>query len=131
MFSHVTVGTNDLARTTDFYKRVLAPLGIHLRAFKHNPERALFTREMDASGTAFCVYSPLNGEPATPGNGSMVAFEAATRAQVDEFHALAMAAGATDEGAPGLRLQYSPDYYGAYIRDADGNKICCVCHSAE
>lgn len=60
----------------------------------------------------------------------MVTFEAQTRAQVDDFYAIAMANGGSDEGAPGLRPQYSPDYYGAYIRDPDGNKICCVCHSA-
>ncbi|WP_371857431.1 VOC family protein [Pseudomonas sp. Irchel s3b2] len=57
----------------------------------------------------------------------MVAFEAQTRAQVDNFYAIAMANGGSDEGAPGLR----PHYYGAYIRDPDGNKICCVCHSAD
>ncbi|AZC94887.1 VOC family protein [Pseudomonas chlororaphis] len=131
MFSHITIGTNNFASATDFYKRLLAPLGINLLALKHNPDRALFTQSRTTSETAFCVYSPLNGEPATPGNGSMVAFEARTRAQVDDFYAVAMATGATDEGAPGPRPQYSPDYYGAYIRDPDGNKICCVCHSAD
>ncbi|WP_085065996.1 VOC family protein [Pseudomonas piscis] len=130
MFSHVTIGTNDLPSATNFYGRLLTPLGITLLALKHNPERALFTQSTTDSGTAFCIYSPLNGERATPGNGSMVAFEAQTRAQVDAFYAIAMANGASDEGAPGLRPQYSPDYYGAYIRDLDGNKICCVCHSA-
>ncbi len=61
----------------------------------------------------------------------MVAFEAQARAQVDDFYAIAMANGASEEGAPGLRPHYSTGYYGAYIRDSDGNKICCVCHSAE
>ena len=129
MFSHVTIGTNRLVNATKFYKQIFAPLGITLLALKHNPERALFTHAT-GSGTAFCIYSPLNGEPATSGNGGMVAFEAQTRAQVDDFYAIAMANGATDEGAPGLRPQYASDYYGAYIRDLDGNKICCVCHHA-
>jgi catechol 2,3-dioxygenase-like lactoylglutathione lyase family enzyme len=59
----------------------------------------------------------------------MVEFEAPTRAAVDAFHAAALAAGASDEGAPGLRPHYHPNYYGAYVRDPDGNKLCAVCHN--
>ena len=79
----------------------------------------------------FCVYSPIDGQPASVGNGSLVAFEARTRHQVDRFHALAVQLGGVDEGPPGLRLNYSPTYYGAYVRDLDGNKLCCVCHLPE
>lgn len=61
----------------------------------------------------------------------MVALEALRRVQVDDFYAITMTNGASDEGAPGLRPQYPPDCYGAYIRDPDGNKLCCVCHSAD
>jgi len=57
-----------------------------------------------------------------------VAFDAGSRAAVDAFHAAALAAGGTDMGAPGLRSHYHPNYYGAYVRDLDGNKICAVCH---
>jgi len=128
MFSHITLGTHNVPQAIGFYEQVLKPLGITLFAHRHNPERALFTQGTRGSDTAFCLYTPINGKPATVGNGSMVAFEATTRTQVDDFHAQALALGATDEGAPGIRHRYSPDYYGAYIRDLDGNKICCVCH---
>ena len=67
---------------------------------------------------------------ATAGNGSTVAFDAPSRAAVDAFHAAALEGGGTDEGAPGLRLLYHPNYYGAYVRDLDGNKLCAVCHAA-
>ncbi len=69
------------------------------------------------------------GEPA-PGNGHTLAFEAESRAQVDAFHAACLAQGGADAGAPSLRPQYHADYYGAYARDRDGNKIACVCHRA-
>lgn len=129
MFSHITVGTADLPRAITFYQRLLEPLGIVLLAHRHQPERALFTHP--DSDIAFCVYVPIDGQPATVGNGSLVAFEARTRVQVDAFHARALEQGGTDEGAPGLRLNYSPTYYGAYVRDLDGNKLCCVCHLEE
>jgi catechol 2,3-dioxygenase-like lactoylglutathione lyase family enzyme len=75
--------------------------------------------------------SPYNGETATVGNGVHVAFKADNRAAVDAFHAAALAAGGTDEGAPGLRPHYHEHYYGAYVRDPDGNKLQAVCHAAE
>ena len=64
------------------------------------------------------------------GNGTMVAFAAATRDQVDAAHALALSLGAVCEGRPGLRPEYHAHYYGAYFRDADGNKLCVACHAA-
>ncbi|WP_455924853.1 VOC family protein [Pseudomonas putida] len=131
MFSHITLGTNDVPRALSFYEQILKPLGITLIAHRFNPERVLFGKGTAPSDTVFCVYSPLNGEPATVGNGTTVAFQATTRAQVDQFYAAAMALGAGDEGAPGIRAHYSPDYYGTYIRDLDGNKLCCVCHRTE
>ena len=64
------------------------------------------------------------------GNGVTVAFDAPSRAAVDAFHAAALAAGGSDEGPPGIREHYHPNYYGAYVRDPDGNKLCVVCHHA-
>jgi predicted lactoylglutathione lyase len=61
------------------------------------------------------------------GNGSMVAFRAKSWRQVDDFHAAALACGGTSEGPPGLRPQYNPDFYAAYVRDPDGNKLAVVC----
>lgn len=77
----------------------------------------------------FWILRPYDKKAASAGNGVTVAFETKSRAAVDAFHAAAMAAGATDEGPPGLRLHYHPDYYAAYVRDLDGNKICAVCHA--
>lgn len=78
-----------------------------------------------ASAKVLCVL-PFNGEPAKPGNGSMVAFAAPTVEAVAEAHAAGLAAGGTDEGAPGPRPRYGDGYHGAYLRDPDGNKVHIV-----
>ena len=76
---------------------------------------------------ALWVCKPFNGGAGTVGNGSMVALWARNWAAVEGFHAAALANGGTSEGAPGLRLLYNPDFYAAYVRDPDGNKIAVVC----
>ena len=129
MFSHVTVGTSKLTRALRFYDAALAPLGLQrTRTFKLAASYA----PPDFSGVnePFWVVRPLDGQAATAGNGVTVAFDAASRAAVDAFHHAALAAGGTDAGAPGLRTHYHPDYYGAYVCDPDGNKVCVVCHKA-
>jgi lactoylglutathione lyase len=78
----------------------------------------------------FLIGAPYDKLAHIPGNGQMVAFLAETRAAVDDAHAIALASGGTSEGAPGLRLEYHANYYGAYFRDPDGNKLCVVCHSS-
>ena len=77
------------------------------------------------------VGLPYNKLPAHQVNGWMAAFSASSRKAVDEAYAAAMAAGAQDEGAPGLRPNFAPNYYGAYVRDLDGNKIHFVCRAEE
>ncbi|MEA2934562.1 MAG: hypothetical protein QOD74_1208 [Variibacter sp.] len=127
MYSHITVGTSQMNRAMRFYDAVLAPLGMQRkRTFKI----AISYAPPDFSGVnePFWVVRPYDKQAATPGNGVTVAFEAPTRAAVDAFHAAALAAGASDEGPPGIREHYHPNYYGAYVRDPDGNKICVVCH---
>jgi catechol 2,3-dioxygenase-like lactoylglutathione lyase family enzyme len=128
MYSHVTVGTSSMNRALRFYDAALAPLGF---VRKRTARIALAYAPADFSGLnePFWVVRPLDGGAASAGNGVTVAFDAPTRAAVDSFHAAALAAGATDEGAPGLRTHYHPNYYGAYVRDPDGNKLCAVCHS--
>lgn len=74
----------------------------------------------------FYVYRPLDGRAATPGNGAMTAFLASSPATVDLAHAAGLAAGGTDEGAPGERPRYAEGYYGAYLRDPGGNKVHIV-----
>lgn len=130
MFSHVTVGTADFPRATAFYDALLMPLGM----IRHetNPEHGLVGYARDPMATPqFYIMRPIDGRPASVGNGVTVAFEAQTRAEVDVLHAAGLATGGRDEGAPGLRPHYHPDFYGAYLRDPDGNKVAIVCHRPE
>ena len=128
MFSHVTLGTNDLARAAAFYDALLAPLGLE-RADPENEDGLPDGVGWVVPGTrtpAFYAHETFDGEPASAGNGTMAAFLAPSPAAVDEAHAAAMAAGGTDEGAPGERPHYGAGYYGAYLRDPDGNKVHVV-----
>ncbi|MEA2929935.1 MAG: hypothetical protein QOG38_2363 [Hyphomicrobiales bacterium] len=129
-FSHVTVGSDNLNRAMHFYDAVLSPLGLT----RHRTARVAVgyaPEGFSGVNAPFWVVRPYDRSAATPGNGPMVAFEAQTRAAVDAFHAAVLASGGSDEGAPGLRPHYHANYYGAYARDPDGNKLCVVCHRAE
>jgi catechol 2,3-dioxygenase-like lactoylglutathione lyase family enzyme len=123
LLSHVTLGSNDLVRARAFYEPVMAALGI-VQPFEI--EGAIVFGER--RGTRLFVVTPFDGKAASPGNGSHLAFLAPDRGAVDAFHAAALANGGTDEGTPGLRPNYHPDYYAAYVRDLDGNKLQAVCH---
>ena len=79
----------------------------------------------------FSLEKPSDGQPASAGNGVHIAFDAGTRAQVDEFYRVALANGGADAGAPGLRPEYDANYYGAFVRDPDGNKIEAVSFQAK
>ena len=129
MFGYVSLGTNDLPRALVFWDAVMAALG-HARA-DHDPAEGHASWGGVDPATHLWVTRPFDGRPATPGNGTMISFRAASRAQVDAFHAAALAHGGRDEGAPGLRPQYGPGFYAAYARDPDGNKINAVCHAPE
>jgi len=126
MFSHVTVGYTDFPRALGFYDAIMGVLG-HPVLFKFEEQGIVAYGE--ATGPKVFVLPPFDGEPARAGNGVHFAFRAETRAAVDAFHAAALANGGSDEGAPGLRPHYHPNYYGAYVRDPDGNKLQAVCHS--
>ncbi|WP_460273655.1 VOC family protein [Celeribacter sp. ULVN23_4] len=127
MFSHVTLGADDLDLAAEFYDAVLGEIGLHQRVTEPDggPEARCWIRP-EAPFPRFYVYQPFDKAPASAGNGSMLAFVAPSRASVDKAHAAGLAHGGTDEGAPGLRPQYAPDYYGAYLRDPFGNKIHLV-----
>lgn len=132
MFTYICLGTNDLARAVRFHDAVLGALGL---------KRCETGGEEDWDGwvgwgtyenrgaveQALWVCPTFDGRPATPGNGTMVALKAATWAQVDAFHAAALAHGGTSEGDPGPRPQYDPDFYAAYVRNPDGHKLAAVC----
>ena len=124
--SHVTLGSNDLVRARGFYDSLLATLGIEQLYVE--PEGAAYCLP-GTQKPAFSIRRPFDGRPATWGNGTHVAFLARSRALVDGFHAKALAKGGKDEGAPGPRPHYGPTYYGAYLRDLDGNKLQAVCYA--
>jgi len=130
VISHVTLGIADFDRAMAFYSAVLPELGLVLKFSE--PEKAWAGWVAPgAPRPLFLITKPFDGQPHAVGNGQMVALLAATRAMVDKTYAAAMASGAHCEGPPGLRPHYTPDYYGAYFRDLDGNKLCVVCDQPE
>lgn len=116
MIGYVTLGTNDLARGARFYDALAAELGT-ARMMEGEGFIAWGTR---GGAPGIGLTRPFDGAPATVGNGVMVALEAKDRAQVDRLHAIALAAGGTCEGTPGVR---QGGFYAAYFRDPDGNKL--------
>ncbi len=130
MFSHVMMGVTDLGRAYSFYAPLAEMLGLALHF--HEPENGWAAwKAPGKERPLFIISIPFNGNPHSVGNGQMTAFECKTRAQVDQAYAVVMDNGATDEGKPGLRPHYHRNYYGAYFRDPDGNKLCVVCHARE
>lgn len=128
MFSHVFLATRDFERALAFYRPLLALLGATERFCE--PSNSWAGWQSNPGPRPLLVLGkPFEGEH-EPGNGQMVALLAASRALVDQAHALALAQGGRCEGPPGLRPHYHPHYYGAYFRDLDGNKLCVACHDA-
>jgi catechol 2,3-dioxygenase-like lactoylglutathione lyase family enzyme len=127
MYSHTTIGANDLARARAFYDAVLAPLGLEVRFV----DDGIIGWGLPGGRPQFLVVRPFDGRAPSAGNGPMIALLAAKRSLVDACYAAALELGGTDEGGPGLRPHYHRNYYGAYFRDLDGNKICIVSHHAE
>lgn len=124
VFSHACVGASDLATSTKFYDAALAPLGVkNLGPFGENT--VLYGKDKPA----LLVLKPGNGEVPSS-NGVTLGFAATTPAGVDAFHAAGLAAGGTDEGAPGPR-GHLPGAYAAYLRDPAGNKVCSYAFTAE
>ena len=120
MILYATLGTNDLARARAFYDQLMPTLGF--RCLSEGDSEAGYGPP--DGPVRLWVTLPYDGRAATIGNGSMLALEAADQAAVEAFHRVAIAAGGTDEGAPGLR--YSPGFYSCYVRDPDGNKLSAV-----
>lgn len=122
IFDHVTLGVADLARSIAFYRAALAPLGIV--EILSGGGFAGFGRDGDPT---FWIGAGDGGA----GRGAHVAFTAPDRGVVRAFHAAALAAGGADNGPPGLRPDYHPSYYGAFVHDPDGHNIEAVCHGPE
>ena len=117
IMSHVSIGTNDLARAVAFYDAVLPVLGCR-KLFEY-PGAVAYGKRFPE----LWVQTPIDGKAATVGNGTHFCFIATSKEAVHAFHEAALAAGATDDGPPGPRPQYSEGYYGAFARDPDGHKI--------
>ena len=120
MISYSTLGTSDMQRSIRFYDPAFAALGA---------ERTTTSETWTGYGRKgdrglFFLTQPFNGEPASSGNGAMLAVLAQDRAAVDAFHAAALANGGCCEGPPGVRAGMDPVFYAAYVRDPDGNKLC-------
>jgi len=131
MFTYVCFGTNDLAAAARFYDATLGALGLRRCDVENDPAWNGWigwgTYRSGGAELALWVCSPFDGRRASAGNGTMVALRASSWQQVDDFHAAALAHGGRSEGAPGVRPQYYPDFYAAYVRDPDGNKLAAVC----
>jgi catechol 2,3-dioxygenase-like lactoylglutathione lyase family enzyme len=119
MLDHVTIGVRDIGRSKDFYDRALRPLGI-TRLYAEDDRSAGYGVQPKAF---FWI-----GMRETSQTGAHIAFAANDRATVDRFYEEAIAAGGRDNGPPGMRPNYHPNYYGAFILDPDGHNIEAVCH---
>ena len=124
MIAYVTVGADDMDRAKRFYTAFLPALGYGVT---EGPEGLSFVLPVPTGQSPvlpdFYVKPTFDGGPATAGNGSMIAFEASSQAEVRRLHAAALAAGGSDEGQPGFRPSYGPHFYVSYLRDPQGNKI--------
>lgn len=135
MISHLSLAVSDLARARAFYEAVLAPLDYQVRldlgggiGFGRGDG---ITSEDDPGGAFWISAGGDPNERIAEARGFHVAFTAPTRAAVRAFHAAAMVAGGRDNGEPGLRAHYHPNYYAAFVIDPDGWRIEAVCHRAD
>lgn len=123
MTVYATVGVVDPAVSHAFYDAVLPTIGWGSHA--DFPGWCGYSKGGSGEGFVLWACLPFDGAPATAGNGAMIGFFLDSKAEVDAFHAAAMAHGDSDEGAPGLR-PYGPNWYAAYLRDPAGNKLAVV-----
>ena len=118
MLHHVSVGVRDVERATSFYDAILAALG-YRRVMEFLP----YAVGYGDKHPSFWVQLPHNQQPASVGNGYHVSFMARSKDAVRRFHAAALSKGGANDGEPGPRPDYGPDYYGAFVIDLDGNKL--------
>jgi catechol 2,3-dioxygenase-like lactoylglutathione lyase family enzyme len=124
MFDHVSIGVRDLARTRRFYDAALAPLGY--KCLRESPTLLGY----GGDSVALWISPTETPVPADPQSGLHFCFNAPDEAAVQAFHRAALGAGGSDNGAPGLRREYSPGYYAAFAIDPDGYRIEAYCRSA-
>ncbi|HVF83099.1 MAG TPA: VOC family protein [Sphingomicrobium sp.] len=129
MIDHIGFAVSDIERSRRFYEAALAPLGFQV-------QMAATPEQTQSGGTAIGFGTPGNpflwiADNERVGEGLHVALAAETRAQVDAFHAAALEAGGRDNGSPGPRPHYGPNYYAAFVFDPDGANIEAVCHAPD
>ena len=129
MIDHVGFAVSDYAKAKAFYILALKPIGIEL-LFEVTPEMSGGTWHAGFGSPGKPYFWISESKHAKPSSGSHIAF-LGTRAQVDAFHIAALAAGGKDNGPPGIRAHYHPNYYGAFVHDPDGNNLEAVCHAPE
>ena len=117
IISHLSVGTNQFEEAVEFYTKVLSTVGA--KKLMSHPGAVAYGREFPE----FWVQTPIDGKPATLGNGFHIGFIASNKDQVHAFYETALEAGATCDGEPGPRPDYGAAYYGCFVRDLDGHKI--------
>jgi catechol 2,3-dioxygenase-like lactoylglutathione lyase family enzyme len=128
MIDHFTLRVRDLAATRAFYEKALAPLGYRIGyEGEHDGVKMVgFGFEMPGAGLKLDSWF-VNTQPVS--GPTHLCWRANSRAEVDAFHAAALAAGGRDNGGPGVRAHYHPNYYGAFVIDPDGNNVEAVCHA--
>ena len=129
MFSHIFLGVKAFDRALGFYRALMPVLGMKERFCETTRSWAGWQSHPEPR-PLFLIGTPYDRQPHEVGNGQMVAFLASSREIVDQAYAVALANGGTSEGPPGLRPEYHANYYGAYFRDTEGNKLCVACHVA-
>jgi catechol 2,3-dioxygenase-like lactoylglutathione lyase family enzyme len=125
VFDHVSVGVEELERAASFYDACLAPLG-YVRLWRSARSVGYGPEGYEAEAPFAIVAAGPDTKP--PGRGFHVAFVARSRGAVDRFHAEALRTGGVDEGPPGIRENYEPGYYAAFVRDPDGHRLEAVLH---
>jgi catechol 2,3-dioxygenase-like lactoylglutathione lyase family enzyme len=126
---HVSVGVNDMKKAKAFYDAALGALGWKAVMPVEIKGALVGIGYGEADHPNFWIQLPINGDRSSNGNGAHIAFGSPTRAGVDAFYIAAIDNGGTDDGKPGLRSEYHPSYYGAFVRDPAGNKLEAVCHA--
>lgn len=126
MIIYTTVGITDLGRSLRFYEPLFAEMGLD-RCWLDETSVS-WGRKDEPSFARFSIGYPFDGKPASIGNGTMTAFQVDEPARIDRLHQLALCNGGRDEGAPGRRPHYGGGFYGAYVRDPDGNKLAFICY---
>ena len=132
MIAYVTLGVDDIALAERFYGAFLPKLGYRLETKSDGFSCTLpQTSDQQSEPVDLYIKRPFDQQPASNGNGTMLAFRVSTQALLHELHAAAVANGGRNEGAPGFRADYSAGFYVAYLRDPQGNKIALFCNVKE